>query len=1073
MNIRILFKKGANFSFVLALFIVSMMSTEIWAQKITTVSGTVIDASGITIPGVNIVEKGTTNSVSTDLDGKFSFSVAGSKSELVFSYLGYETFSQVVGQKRTFSIVLKNSAAKLDEVVVIGYGTSKKSDLTGSVATISGADLKKLSIANVAETLTGRLAGVQVTSAEGSPDSEVQIKIRGSGSLTQDSSPLLIVDGFPVNSISDISPSDIENITVLKDASSTAIYGSRGSNGVVIITTKSGKDNTKIAVSFNVFRGAKRIAKTIDVMQPEDFAKWQYEYALLKNDVNSYEQYFGPWADYNQYVGQKGTNWQKEIYGRLGEVISQDLGVRGGSDKMNFNFNYAHYDEKAIMVGSNFVRNNLSLSLKNKASKKVDLTFTMRYSDTKIDGAGANEQKEVSSADARLRHSVGYAPIPLDGLTTDDTDEAVAGYLVNPFVAVADNGRKQLRKNFNMLTSFSWKIIDNLQFKTDLGLDNYNYLDYRFYGRSTYYVNNVPAPENQRVPSLIISDRKDLRYRNANTLNYDFKNLIGSKHRLKLLLGEEMINYKSNEVTSTIQGFPKFFNFDSAINLSTQGKPQSVNNYYYPDDNLMSFFGRLNYDLKNRYLFTATYRADGSSKFLGKNRWGYFPSAAFAWKITEEDFLKKATWINSLKIRLSYGESGNNNIPTGQTVQLFQSIPTAWINNIANYWSASNIMANPDLKWETTVTQNIGLDYDLFKGRVSGSIEMYKNKTKDLLILFPTPGTGYTNQYRNMGEIQNTGVEASLNLVAIEKPNYGLNFSFNIGANKNRINSLGVMNDFKVATNWASTAIGADYLVNVGEPIGLMYGYQNDGRYEVSDFDYSGGIYTLKSTVPNSSYVVGPIAPGSMKLKDIDGDGLVNTKDLSVIGNSNPKHTGGMVINANAYGFDLSAAFNWSYGNDVYNANKIEFTSATASPNGQYRNLSTMMGDGTRWTNLDPASGALVTDPTALTQINANTSMWSPNMSRYVMSDWAVEDGSFLRLNSLTLGYTIPKSIVAKLGITNMKIYATGNNVFIITKYSGLDPEVSTRRATPLTPGVDYSPYPRSRQVVFGLNLTF
>lgn len=1073
MNIRILFKKGANFSFVLALFIVSMMSTEIWAQKITTVSGTVIDASGITIPGVNIVEKGTTNSVSTDLDGKFSFSVAGSKSELVFSYLGYETFSQVVGQKRTFSIVLKNSAAKLDEVVVIGYGTSKKSDLTGSVATISGGDLKKLSIANVAETLTGRLAGVQVTSAEGSPDSEVQIKIRGSGSLTQDSSPLLIVDGFPVNSISDISPSDIENITVLKDASSTAIYGSRGSNGVVIITTKSGKDNTKIAVSFNVFRGAKRIAKTIDVMQPEDFAKWQYEYALLKNDVNSYEQYFGPWADYNQYVGQKGTNWQKEIYGRLGEVISQDLGVRGGSDKMNFNFNYAHYDEKAIMVGSNFVRNNLSLSLKNKASKKVDLTFTMRYSDTKIDGAGANEQKEVSSADARLRHSVGYAPIPLDGLTTDDTDEAVAGYLVNPFVAVADNGRKQLRKNFNMLTSFSWKIIDNLQFKTDLGLDNYNYLDYRFYGRSTYYVNNVPAPENQRVPSLIISDRKDLRYRNANTLNYDFKNLIGSKHRLKLLLGEEMINYKSNEVTSTIQGFPKFFNFDSAINLSTQGKPQSVNNYYYPDDNLMSFFGRLNYDLKNRYLFTATYRADGSSKFLGKNRWGYFPSAAFAWKITEEDFLKKATWINSLKIRLSYGESGNNNIPTGQTVQLFQSIPTAWINNIANYWSASNIMANPDLKWETTVTQNIGLDYDLFKGRVSGSIEMYKNKTKDLLILFPTPGTGYTNQYRNMGEIQNTGVEASLNLVAIEKPNYGLNFSFNIGANKNRINSLGVMNDFKVATNWASTAIGADYLVNVGEPIGLMYGYQNDGRYEVSDFDYSGGIYTLKSTVPNSSYVVGPIAPGSMKLKDIDGDGLVNTKDLSVIGNSNPKHTGGMVINANAYGFDLSAAFNWSYGNDVYNANKIEFTSATASPNGQYRNLSTMMGDGTRWTNLDPASGALVTDPTALTQINANTSMWSPNMSRYVMSDWAVEDGSFLRLNSLTLGYTIPKSIVAKLGITNMKIYATGNNVFIITKYSGLDPEVSTRRATPLTPGVDYSPYPRSRQVVFGLNLTF
>lgn len=1071
MSIRSLFKKGANFNFAVTLFLVLLVSTEIWAQKTTTVSGTVIDASGITIPGVNIVEKGTTNSVSTDLDGKFSISVNSSKSELVFSYLGYETFSQVVGQKKTFSIVLKNSAAKLDEVVVIGYGTSKKSDLTGSVATISGDDLKKLSIANVAETLTGRLAGVQVTSSEGSPDSDIKIKIRGSGSLTQDSSPLLIVDGFPVNSISDISPSDIENITVLKDASSTAIYGSRGSNGVVIVTTKSGKDNAKIAVTYNIFHGAKTIAKTIDVLQPEDFVKWQYEYALLKNSPTSYEQYFGPWSDYNQYVGQKGTNWQKEIYGRLGEVISQDLGIRGGSDKMNFNFNYARYDEKAIMVGSNFIRNNLSFSLKNKASKKVDLTYTFRYSDTQIDGSGANEQKEVSSSDARLRHSVGYAPIPLPGLTTDDTDEAISGYLVNPFVAVADNNKRQLKKNFNMLTSFSWKIMENLQFKSDIGLDNYNYLDYRFYGRSTYYVNNVPAAENQKLPSLIFGDRKELRFRNANTLSYDYKSKSGNK--IKILLGEETINYKSNEVTSVLQGFPKLFSFDDAVNLSSQGKPQSVTNFYSPDDRLLSFFGRVNCEFQKRFLVTATYRADGSSKFLGDNRWGYFPSLAVAWKLSEEDFLKDISWVNSLKVRYSSGASGNNNIPNGQTVQTFQSSASAWINNVSNYWSASNVMANPNLKWETTKTNNLGIDFDFFKGRITGSFETYINTTKDLLIRFPVPGTGYDYQYRNMGELQNTGIEASLNLVAIEKSNYGLNFSFNIGANKNRINSLGVMNNFGAATGWASTSIGNDFVVNVGDPIGLIYGYQNDGRYEVSDFNFAGGVYSLKTEVPSSSYVVGPIAPGSMKIKDTNGDGVINTSDLSVIGNTNPKHTGGFVINANAYGFDLSAAFNWSFGNDIYNANKIEFNTTPTTPNGQYRNLSTIMADGTRWTNLDPASGALVTDPTALEALNANTTMWSPNMSRYVMSDWAVEDGSFLRLNTLTLGYTIPKSIVSKLGVSRMKIYATGNNVFIITKYSGLDPEVSTRRATPLTPGVDYSPYPRSRQVVFGLNLTF
>ena len=379
-------------------------------------------------------------------------------------------------------------------------------------------------------------------------------------------------------------------------------------------------------------------------------------------------------------------------------------------------------------------------------------------------------------------------------------------------------------------------------------------------------------------------------------------------------------------------------------------------------------------------------------------------------------------------------------------------------------------MANPDLKWETTVTQNLGVDFELFKGHVSGSVEMYKNITKDLLIGFPIPGTGYDYQYRNMGETQNAGVEASLNLVAIEKPDYGLSFSFNIGINKNRINSLGVMDNFGAATNWASTAIGNDFVVNVGQPMGLMYGYKSDGRYEVSDFDYAGGVYSLKADVANSSNVVGTVRPGIMKLKDVNGDGIVNANDLTIIGNANPKHTGGMVINANAYGFDLSAAFNWSVGNNVYNANKIEFT--TSTPNSQYRNLSTIMADGNRWTNVD-SSGQLVTEPSALAALNANTTMWSPNMSRFVFSDWAVEDGSFLRLNSLSLGYTFPEAAIAKSGISKIRIYATANNVFILTKYSGLDPEVSTRRNTPLTPGVDYSPFPRSRQVVFGLNLNF
>ncbi|MEP6931289.1 MAG: TonB-dependent receptor [Flavobacterium sp.] len=1083
MNFKDLSTTGANCCFIVVFLFCLLFSNQMSGQTVT-LEGTVKDAAGLSLPGVNIIEKGTKNSASTDFDGRYKIKVTNPKAVLSFSFIGFRAKEISVEGKSKIDVSLSEDSNSLNEVVVIGYGTSKKSDLTGAVATISGNDLRKVPVSNVAEALTGRIAGVQVTSSEGSPDSEIKIRIRGNGSLTQDAAPLYIVDGFPINSINDISSSDIESMTILKDASSTAIYGSRGAYGVIIITTKKGKDG-KIAVNYNMFYGQKKITNTFDVLAPEDYVKWNYEYALLKDntDLSSYENYFGSWQDYDMYKGMKGNDWQKQIFGRTGEVQSRDLSIRGGSDKVNFNFSYAHYDEKSIMLGSDFKRNNLSLSLNAKATDKIDLSFTMRYSDTEIDGGGVNEQNEVSSVDSRLKHSVGYAPIPVSGLTTDDTDEAVSGYLVNPFVAISDTDRQQFRKNFNMLGSFSWKLTDKLVFKTELGLDNYNYLDYRFFGRSTYYVSNSPAAAKQGMPALMLGDRKDTRFRNANTLNYDFKKSLGENQSLRILLGEETINYERNDVNTEIQGFPLFFDFDQSKKLTTQGTPLSVNNYYYPDDKLFSFFGRVNYDIMDRYLFTATYRADGSSKFLGDNKWGFFPAAAAAWKMSEESFLKNVSWINLLKLRVSYGEAGNNNIPTGQMVQSFLSSTSTWINGVDNYWAASKTMANPDLKWETTVTQNLGLDFDILKNRVTGSVEVYKNITKDLLMNFPVPGTGYDFQFRNIGEIQNSGVEATLNLVLLERPKYGVNVSFNAGFNKNRINSLGVMDNYGVASGWASTAIGNDFLVNVGQPVGIMYGYKSDGRYEVSDFDYNGTAYTLKPSfmpdgvtrnpdgVPNAATIVGTVQPGTMKLKDINNDGVVDANDRTIIGNANPKSTGGIVLNANAYGFDLSAAFNWSIGNDVYNANKVEFT--TSNPNGQYRNLTSEMADGQRWTNLDPATGQLVTDPAALTALNANTTMWSPYMPRYVFSDWAVEDGSFLRLNTLTLGYTSPESLVSSLGVSKLRFYLTASNVFIITNYSGPDPEASTRRNTALTPGVDYSAYPRSRQLIFGLNLNF
>ncbi|KQO27243.1 SusC/RagA family TonB-linked outer membrane protein [Flavobacterium sp. Leaf82] len=1080
MNFKDLFNKGANCYFAVVFLLFLLTSTQINAQNVT-LEGTVKDAAGLTLPGVNILEKGTKNGTSTDFDGRYKLKLSNPKGVVTFSFIGFKTKEVAAEGKTKIDVALSEDSNSLNEVVVIGYGTSKKSDLTGAVSTISGNDLKKVPVANVAEALTGRIAGVQVTSSEGSPDADIKIRVRGGGSLTQDASPLIIVDGFPINSMNDISSSDIDSMTVLKDAASTAIYGSRGANGVIIITTKSGKDG-KIAVNFNMFYGMKTMANQIDVLSPDDYTKWQYEYALLSqtgtkvaSNPSSYTNYFGNWQDQDMYKGLKGDNWQKQIFGRTGEVQSRDLGIRGGTDKLNYNFNYAHYDEKAIMIGSDYKRNNLALALKSKLNDKIDVSFTMRYSDTQIDGGGVNEQNEKSSTDSRMRTIVGYAPLPVAGLTSDDVSGDGSDILVNPLRSVSDNDRQQFRKNYNMLGSFGWELAENLKLKVDLGLDNYNNLDYRFYGLTTYYIDNAPLGPLQGMPAMIMTDTKDRRFRNANTLNYDFKKIMGGDHHLSALLGEESINYNSNSVTTTIHGYPTFFDFDQAKKLTTQGTPQAVDNYYSPDDKLLSFFGRANYDYKNRYLLTATFRADGSSKFLEDNRWGYFPAFAAGWKISEESFLKNQTWMNLLKLRASYGEAGNNNIPVGQQVQIFQSTPTTWINGVTSVWAPSKTMPNPDLKWETTVTQNFGLDFGFFKNRLNGNFDVYKNVTSDLLINFPVPGSGYDFQYRNMGETQNTGFEATINVVAIEKAKYGLNFSFNMGINKNRINSLGVMNNFGQATGWASSQIGDDYIIEVGSSLGTMYGYKNDGRYEVSDFDYVGGKYVLKSgVISTATTLVGDgssLKPGDMKLKDVNGDGKVDINDKTVIGNVNPKSSGGFVINGNAYGFDLMAAFNWSIGNEIYNADKIEFSTANAS--GQYKNLNSTMADGKRWTNLDPVSGQLVTDPAALTELNANTTMWSPYMRSAIFTDWAVEDASFLRLNTLTLGYTAPEMFTSKLGVSKLRFYLTASNVFVWTNYSGSDPEVSTRRKNPLTPGVDSSPYPRSRQMVFGMNLNF
>ncbi len=1048
------------------------------------VTGQVTDPNGEPLIGVSVQVKGTKTGAITDFDGNFRLTNVPEGSTIVFSYIGYVTEeARVGGGNKPLNITLREDAQSLEEVVVIGYGSVKKKDITGSVATVDADALVAVPVASAVEALQGKLAGVQITTTEGSPDAEMKIRVRGGGSITQSNDPLYIVDGFPVDNISDIPTTDIEDITVLKDASSTAIYGSRGANGVIIVTTKSGQEG-KINVNYNAYISVKKLADKLDVLNAPDYAKWQYELALLgansqEPNPSSFTKFFGNWQDIDLYNNVDTNDWQDIVFGRTGTTFNHSLSINGGSDKMKFSFNYSHMDDKAIMQMSDFVRDNLSLKLNVKPTKNTKLDFSVRYAKRKVSGGGMNEQNEVSSSDSRLKNAILYTPFPVAGLS----DESMSGgdtdpdfNLYHPLESISDNDRRQRRETLNLNGSFTWEIFKNFQFKTEFGWDTYDNDDNRFYGLSTYYVKDkVTDTADKQHPAIILTGTERNTFRNTNTLSYDFEKLFAkdSPHHLNMMVGQEYIIRKEREMTNTIHGFPLSYDADDCFSLTTQGHAYAVEDYYSPNDILFSWFGRVNYDYDSKYLFSATFRADGSSKFAEGNRWGYFPSAAVAWRVSAEPFMEGTrNWLDDLKLRFSYGTAGNNNIPSGQIVQSWQSVSTnIYVNGITSYWAPSKTMYNPDLKWETTITRNLGLDYTLFGGRLNGSLEYYWNSTKDLLIEFPTAGTGYDTQYRNLGKTENRGFEATVNWVAVNKPNFGLNFNANISFNQSEIKSLGIMNDFTAASGWSSRITG-DFLVAVGGEVGQMYGYRNDGRYEVSDFkgyNTTTGQWELRDDVVDSSPIIGTLRPGSMKLKDLTGEGLVNAEDQEVIGNANPVHTGGFGMNMRVYDFDLSANFNWSYGNDIYNANKIEYTSTDVT---KYRNMTTEMADGKRWTNLNP-DGTLCNDPAQLEAMNANTTMWSPYMQNYVFSDWAVEDGSFLRLSTLTLGYSLPKSLLSKVKIQNLRFYVTGYNLFCWTSYSGYDPEVSTRRKTNLTPGVDYSAYPKSRSFVFGLNLNF
>ena len=1046
------------------------------------------------LAGVTVSLKGGTASTTTDTAGRFGITVPGNNNILIFTSIGFRNTELSAGSKTVLDVSLAQEASTLNDVVVIGYGTARKRDLTGATSSISSGTLERIPLSSAAEAITGRLAGVQVTTTDGQPGAEIVIRVRGGGSVTQDNSPLYIVDGFPVGSINDIAPTDIASIDILKDAATSAIYGARGANGVVIITTKSAKGG-KTTISLNSYVQARTLPKQLDVLSPYEFALAQYEYAKIRSQADSanFTKFYGVYDDLELYKNQPGTNWQDKLFGNAAYSQQHNISITGGTDKTKISFSMSNNRDEGLMPGSNYERTYLNFKLNHELYKTLKLDLTSRYTNTTIMGAGTSGNAQVRIGDALSTRPINgladYADIDLNAAATsaDEYEQFLRG-LIDPLTLSAQDYRRDFTKAFNMNAGLSWNITPDLIARSEYGIDLRWGNNRRFYGpltgESRLNGNSLPIGE--------IRDNHSEAYRWSNTINYLFKK---GKHDLNLLVGQEINAGKVTTDYTRAENFAENLSPDKIFSNMALGIVDQYQTFEGPGDNLLSFFARAIYQYNRKFIFTLTNRYDGSLKFAPGKQWGTFPAFAAAWRISEENFLKNVNSISDLKLRFSYGKSGNNRIPSNLyrvTYSPQTSRPIGFGEVNQNYWGfASGILPNPNIRWESTITRNLGLDFGFWKNRLSGSLELYYNTTPDLLVQSAIPTqTGFSSQIRNQGKTSNRGVELSLNGTLVDNKNFQLSANFNIGVNKARIESLGGDQTQSFNSNWAGTDLKTidDYRLQVGQTIGLMYGYVTDGMYTVDDFDSYDPVarrYTLKKGIPDDGSLLGVIGsavsaasaarPGVLKLKDLNGDGFITADDRTVIGSALPKYQGGFGLNGTYKAIDFSVFFNYQVGNDVYNANKIAYSMLYRTTFGNM--LNTMNYDN-RFKYID-ANGALVTGLKELQALNANATIWSPFSSGTaspVFHSWAVEDGSFLRLSNVSIGYSLPRALISKIHMSRFRVYATVTNAFLWTKYSGYDPEVSATRSssyTQLTPGVDFSAYPKGRTFTLGANVTF
>lgn len=1033
------------------------------------VKGTVKDNLGEGVPGASVQVKGTSQGTITDLDGKFAFSVPNKNAIIVISFIGYVTVEQKVDTQKPMVITLREDTKTLDEVVVVGYQEVRKRDLTGSVAKANMNDVLTAPVASFDQALGGRVAGVNVTSGEGMPGGTMNIVIRGNNSLTQENSPLFVIDGFPVedtSASSTLNPSDIESIDFLKDASATAIYGARGANGVVIVTTKKGKVG-RAQLTYDGSFGVQHITRTIPMMNAYEFVKLQNEMYPTVVAGSYLMNYEGKQWTLEDYRNIDQYNWQDEIFQTAWQQ-SHTLRLTGGTEGVRYNASLSYYDQDGTLLETGYKRMQGRMNTVVRRGK-LNMSLTTNYS--RSIQTGSTPSATSYSGMNNLFYSVwGYRPVtspdtPLGFLMDSATDNAVDSsndYRFNPILSLKNEYRKNYINNLQMNGFAEYEVINGLKVKVSAG--------YTYDARKNDQFNNSKTryggPTSTDKVNAQVTRSERLTWLNENTVTYQTN--IKKKHFINALAGITFQNSDYEAYAFRTTHIP-----NESLGMAGMSEGQaSTSSSAKSSWSMLSYLGRINYNYKSKYYATASFRVDGSSKFNKNNRFGYFPSASLAWTFTEEEFMKPIKSILSNgKLRFSWGLTGNNRIGEYDYYQLLSvlksrigsytatnSIPSGvypFENDATNAGTVPISLQNKNLKWETTEQWNLGVDLSFFDERIGLTMDIYRKNTRDLLLAAQLPySSGFYNATKNIGKVRNDGLEISLNTLNIKTRDFQWSSNFNISFNKNKVlalseNQTALMTAVQFDQNYNGQS---SYIAKIGLPMGLMYGYVYEGTYKYDDFNKSGNSYSLKSSVPHFS-TENNTQPGMPKYADLNGDGVVDSNDRTIIGRGLPIHTGGLTNDFTYKGIDLSIFFQWSYGNDIMNANRLFFESS----NNRSRELNQYASYTNRWTADNPTS-----DIPAATNSSSNR----------VISSRIIEDGSFLRLKNVTIGYTFPSQMTKKWKIDKARIYVAAQNLWTWTGYSGYDPEVSVRNSA-LTPGLDYSSYPRAYSVSFGVSLGF